>query len=65
LVLLNAVESHNANIHIVTGYKPIDIIKNTDKDIYNKFIENIQNKYKDIMDNNELKEDNHILINKN
>ena len=65
LPLLNAVESHKTNIQTVTGYRSIDLIKNIDEDIYNKVIEKIQNKYKDIMDYNELKEDTHILINKN
>lgn len=60
MALLNAVESHYSNIHTVTGYRPIDLIKNTDEDIYNKVIENIHNKYKDIMDDNELKLDTHI-----
>lgn len=65
LAILNSVEFHNSNIHTVTGYRPKDLIKNTDEDIYNKVIDNIQNKYKDIMEDNELKEDTHILINKN
>ena len=53
-VLLDAVNTHNHNVHSTTGFKPIDIINNTDEIIKNKVLENIEkamkikNKYDDI-----------------
>ena len=42
--LLEAVNKHNHNIHTSTGYRPIDIINNTDEEIYLQVMENIKNK---------------------
>lgn len=42
--LLEAVNIHNHNIHTSTGYRPIDIINNTDEEIYLQVMENIKNK---------------------
>ena len=38
--LLEAINIHNHNIHISTGYRPIDIINNTDEEIYLQVMEN-------------------------
>ena len=40
--LLEAVNIHNHNIHTSTGYRPIDIINNTDEEIYLQVMENIK-----------------------
>lgn len=40
--LLEAVNIHNHNIHSSTGYRRIDIINNTDDEIYFQEIENIK-----------------------
>ena len=42
--MLEAVNIHNHNIHTFTGYRPIDIINNTDEEIYLQVMENIKNK---------------------
>lgn len=63
--LLDAVNTHNHNIHITTGFKPIDIINNIDDDIKNKVLENIEKSLKlnkKVYD--EINAGNHILINK-
>ena len=39
--VLDAIENHNQNIHTLTHYRPIDLLKNTDEDIYNEVIANI------------------------
>ena len=39
--VLDAIENHNQNIHTLTHYRPIDLLKNTDEDIYNEVITNI------------------------
>ena len=42
-ILLEACYIHNNNVHTSTKKKPIDLIKNTDKDIYLEVLENIKN----------------------
>ena len=42
--LLEAVNIHNHNIHSSTGYRPVDIINNTDEEIYLQVMNNIKNK---------------------
>ena len=45
-ILLDANYIHNYNVHTVTKYRPIDLINNTDINIYNEVIANINKKYK-------------------
>ena len=44
-ILLDANHTHNYNTHTVTKYRPIDLINNTDNDIYEEVINNIRRKY--------------------
>ena len=60
--LLEAVEIHNNNKHTTTLFKPIDLINNTDEDIYNNVVENI--KINDL-EEDDLKLGSHILIKNN
>ena len=39
---LDCVNIHNNNIHSVTGYKPVFLIKNEDPDIYEDVTNNIK-----------------------
>ena len=43
--LLDAVPIHNRNIHTITNYKPIELMHNTNKDIYDEVMENIQKSF--------------------
>ena len=64
-ILLEEVNTHNHNIHTTTGFKPIDLINNTDKELEIKVMENIEKSLK--IDNkiyDDIKSGNHILINK-
>ena len=63
-VLLDAVNTHNHNVHSTTGSKPIDIINNNDEKIKNLVLENIKKelKIKNKYDDNEA--GIYILINK-
>ena len=64
-ILLEAINTHNNNIHTTTGFKQIDIINNTDDEINNKVLLNIEHSLKynnNYYDN--IITGNHILINK-
>ena len=56
--ILDCVSIHNNNVHIVTGFKPSFLIKNTDEEIYNIVLDNINKCYKNILDEDK---DNYIL----
>lgn len=63
---MDAVNVHNHNVHTSTGYKPCDIINNTDEDIEKRVLENIKNSIKlSNEDYDNILSGNHILINKN
>ena len=62
---MDIVQIHNNNIHTVTKYKPLDLINNSDTEIYKNVINNINNKYKIINDSeNDLKIGDHVFIKK-
>ena len=59
--------NHNQNIHTVTHYRPIDLLRNTDEEVYNEVLSNIKKfKYsrKDINED-KIKIGNHIIIKNN
>lgn len=41
-VIIDSVNIHNNNIHMITGYKPCFLIENEDHDIYEEVIKNIK-----------------------
>ena len=45
-VLIDAVNIHNHNIHTSTGFRPVDIINNTDDIILKQVLDNIENNTK-------------------
>ena len=62
-ILLDAYYTHNNNIHTSTKKKPVDLIKNTDKDIYLEVLENIKNSLKRNQINyTQLKKNDYILL---
>ena len=40
--LLDAIDIHNNNIHTTTQYRPVDLLKNTDEQVYLNVFENIK-----------------------
>ena len=65
-VLLDVVSVHNTNIHTGTNYKPIEIIQNTNQEIYDKVMENMDksfHKFKD--DLSDIKIGDHVFVKKN
>ena len=59
--------NHNQNIHTVTHYRPIDLLRNTDEEVYNEVLSNIK-KFKYLIKNineDKIKIGNHILIKNN
>ena len=56
--ILESVSVHNNNVHTVTGFKPVFLIRNTDEEIYNIVINNIKKNYKTVLDE---EKDNYIL----
>ena len=40
--LLDAIDIHNNNIHTITQYRPVDLLKNTDEQVYLNVLENIK-----------------------
>ena len=40
--LLDAIDIHNNNIHTTTQYRPVDLLKNTDEQVYLNVLENIK-----------------------
>ena len=62
-ILLEAYYIHNNNAHNSTKKKPIDLIKNTDKDIYLEVLENIKNSLRRKQINyTQLKKNDYILL---
>ena len=63
-VILEAINIHNNKIHSSTGFRPCDIINNTNEDIQKKVLENIEKSLK-INNNNydDIKEGDKLLIN--
>ena len=45
-ILLDSNKIYNYNIHTITRYRPVDLINNTDNNIYDEVIANINKKYK-------------------
>ena len=45
-LLLDFNHIHNYNVHNITKFKPVDLISNTNEDIYKTVIDNINKKYK-------------------
>ena len=63
-VLLDAINCHNHNIHTSTGFRPCDLINNTDDNIRNLVLNNINKSLKNKNnDEEDIKIGNHILIN--
>ena len=63
-VILEAINIHNHNIHTSTGFKPCDIINNTNEKKKKKVLDNINKslkKFSNINDN--IKEGDKVLIN--
>ena len=61
--MLEAVNIHNHNIHSSTGYRPIDIINNTNEDIYLEVMNNIAKKLNyDNREHDNIKIGTHLLI---
>ena len=63
-VLLDAVNTHNHNVHSTTGFKPIDIINNTDENIKDQVLDNIEKALKIKHKYDDIGIGRHILINK-
>ena len=57
-LILESVSVYNNNVHTVTGFKLVFLIRNTYEEIYNKVINNIKKKYKTVLDE---EKDNYIL----
>ena len=64
--LLEVIYIHNNNIHTSTNHRPIDLINNTNEDIFEEVMNNIKKKL-DYKNKNyvELNEGDHIMIKKN
>lgn len=63
-VLIDAVNIHNHNIHISTGFRPIDIINNTDDIILKQVLDNIEkNTKKNSEKYDTISIGDHLLIN--
>ena len=61
---MEAINVHNHNIHSSTGFRPCDIINNTNEDIKKKVLENIENSLNYNRNNyDDINEGDKILIN--
>ena len=64
--LLEAVNCHNHNIHSTTGFRPSDLINNTNEEIKKKVLDNIKKRFNiDHKEYDNIAEGCHILINQN
>ena len=63
--MLEVIYIHNNNIHTSTNHRPIDLINNTNEDIFEEVMNNIKKKL-DYKNKNyvELNEGDHIMIKK-
>jgi hypothetical protein len=66
--LLEAVNchNHNHNIHSTIGFRPCDLINNTNEEIQKKVLDNIKKRFNiDHKEYDNIAEYSHILINQN